>query len=543
MMKRPWYKDAVIYSLSVNYFLDANGDGKGDFKGLQKVIDYFTFLGVDCIWLLPFYDSPNKDGRYDIRDYYTIDKDLGDLGDFAQFMTMAKSAGLRIIIDLPANHTSCEHPWFKKAVQHADSPYRDYYIWSSERPENHGKDPVLVEEQNFTNWTFNKEAKAFYYHSFYAIQPDLNMTNAAVSDEIKKILHFWLALGVDGFRIDAAPHIIKDKGGSKFKGDPHDVFRAWRAYVKSLNPDAVFLAEVDVPPQDFGEYLEGDKQMQLLFNFFLNNQLFLAFAREEAAPVEEALKQTHTYDQNEQLLHFLRNHDELDLEQLSDEEREEVYAKFGPDEDMQIYDRGIRRRLAPLFGNDKRQMVMAFSILFSLPGPPVLRYGQEIGMGDNLNKEGRDSVRTVMQWNAETNAGFSDVPEGAIDRDIISAGVYDFTKVNINKQSTDDKSLLSKIRNFIHQRKSIGFTKGTFKVLRTDSKHCLAYQYVQDTRHVVIVHNLTGKAIRVHIKLSDISEYEEIVTDRYYTKKQLEKKKGIQLNPYGYKWMIKTSYY
>lgn len=537
MSKNLWYKDAIIYTLAIESFKDSNADGSGDFRGLQQSLNYFRILGIDCLWLLPFYDSPNKDDGYDIRNYYEVDKRFGDMGDFAELIDAIKAAGLRVIIDLVVNHTSKEHPWFLEAAKNPQSPYRNYYIWSNEKPEESGNKAILAEEQEYTNWTYNKEAEAFYYHTFYNDQPDLNMTNPTVVEEVKKIIRFWLKFGVDGFRIDAAPHMIEEKGNYKFKGDPHDIFREWRMYIKELNPDAAFIAEVDVPPSRYTDFLEHNRQMHMLFNFYLNNYFFLAFAREEAEPIAKALQKIPLLSEEEHLVNFLRNHDELDLEQLKEEERQEVFAAFAPDENMRIFNRGIRRRLPPMFENNRQRLALAYSILFSLPGTPVIRYGQEIGMGDDLQKEGRKSVRTLMQWSADKNGGFSDVMEGAIDEDIIAKGPYGYKKVNVNHQLKDDTSLLNTIRKLIQARKNMGFRRGKFTVLPTSSKHCLAYRYELDKGNVLILHNLSNKPITISLK-SDLQErYYTVASDKKYGN-NTNNKQGIDLNPYGYRWLI-----
>ncbi|HLS96009.1 MAG TPA: alpha-amylase family protein [Sphingobacterium sp.] len=536
-MNKLWYKDAVIYALAVDAFKDSNADGRGDFFGLQQTLDYFKILGVDCLWLLPFYDSPNKDGGYDVRNYYDVDRRLGHLGDFIEFIDAAKGAGLNVIIDLVVNHTSKEHPWFKDAIKNPHSPYRDYYIWSKEKPKDDGRHAILAEEQDYTNWTYNEEAGAFYYHTFYNDQPDLNMTNRKVVEEVMKIMRFWLKLGVDGFRIDAAPHIIREKGSYRFKHDPHDIFREWRTCVEEFNPHAIFLAEVDVPPNRYSDFLEQDRQMHMLFNFYLNNYFFLAFAREEATPIALALEKIPSLGPEEQLANFLRNHDELDLGQLDENERQEVFAAFAPEPDMRIFDRGIRRRLPPMFKNNRQRLAMAYSILFSLPGTPVLRYGQEIGMGDDLERDGRTSVRTLMQWNDTENGGFSDVITGAIEDDIISGGDYGYKKINVQQQLSDSSSLLHTIRRFIELRKKTGLHKGTFSVIQTNNSKCLAYHYQLAKRSILVVHNLSSEAITAKVELDDIDRYSVILSDKKY-KRPVAAKKGVELGPYGYKWMV-----
>ncbi|MFD1769921.1 alpha-amylase family protein [Sphingobacterium suaedae] len=535
-MYKLWYKDAIIYALAIQSFKDTNSDGIGDLTGLQTCIPYFKLLGIDCLWLLPFYDSPQKDDGYDVRDYYSVDPRIGDLGDFVAFLDNAKGAGLKVIIDLVINHTSTEHPWFKDAIRHADSPYRSYYIWADQKPEEENVNAILGEEQGFTNWTYSKEAGAFYYHTFYPDQPDLNMTNPQVVAEVKKIMHFWLKLGVDGFRIDAAPHIIKSKGGYTFDHDPHDVFREWRSFLEAHNPQAIFLAEVDVPPKRYTEFLEENKQMHLLFNFYLNNYFFLACAREDGAPIARALRKIPTLKPEEHLANFLRNHDELDLEQLTPAERQEVFAAFAPEEHMRIFDRGIRRRLPPMFENNQQRLAMAYSLLFSLPGTPVLRYGQEIGMGDNLQKQGRKSVRTVMQWNDQKNAGFSDVTVGALDQELIADGPFRYEKINVQQQISDKDSLLHRIRSFIDARKANGLPEGKFSIIDTDSTACIVYRYERLTHQLLFIHNLSNKAVDIRLPQENLTQYEVILADTP-TKARRRGKHVWHVNAFGYVWL------
>lgn len=539
-MANLWYKEAIVYALTIDSFKDSNSDGIGDLQGLQESLNFFKLLGVNCLWLLPFYKSPKKDDGYDVSDYYQVNSELGDLGDFVTFIEAAKASGLRIIIDLVVNHTSTAHPWFIESAKNPQSKYRDYYIWSDQKPAQKNLDAILGEEQQYTNWTYHSGAEAFYYHTFYDNQPDLNMTNPEVVAEVKKIMRFWLKLGVDGFRIDAAAHIITNKGKHKFRSDRHDVFREWRAFLKESYPEAVFLAEVDVPPAGFLNYLEKNRQMHMLFNFHLNNYLFLAFAREDATPILRALRKIPKLSPEEQLANFLRNHDELDLEQLTDIERHEVFNAFAPEEDMRIFDRGIRRRLAPMFKNDKRRLALAYSILFSLPGTPILRYGQEIGMGDDLTKKGRKSVRTVMQWNADLNGGFSNVKNGAVAHRLIEAGEYSYKHVNVEAQLKDNESLLNIVRILIQVRKNLNIANAKLRIIPTDNLHCLAYCYRDKKQSTFILHNLCKDRISIQLNIEDIEQYTEVLAN---TGSRRAKNKGnkIMLSPYGYFWMTKNS--
>jgi len=406
-MASHWFKNAVIYCIDIDTFKDGNGDGVGDFVGLQQGLSYLAGLGVTCIWLLPFYPSPDRDNGYDITDYLGVHPALGDLGDFAAFMDEANDRGIRVIIDLVVNHTSNEHPWFQ-AAKKRDPHYYNYYVWRTEKPPD-TKDQVAFPGKQRGVWRYSSAAKAYYFHRFYDYQPDLNTANPAVRAEIKKILGFWLALGVSGFRVDAAPFVIAHKG-PEIEKQPHESFEfidEFREYLSWKRGDAVFLAEANVAPNQLGNFFgERGNRMNMVLNFFVNPHLFLAFANESPEPLLRSLLQVPAIPENCQWGYFLRNHDELDLSRLTELEQARCLKVFAPDENMRLYGRGIRRRLAPMFkGNVQRQM-LAFSLIFSTPGTPIIWYGDEIGMGDDLHQPERDSVRTPMQWSAQANAGF-----------------------------------------------------------------------------------------------------------------------------------------
>jgi maltose alpha-D-glucosyltransferase / alpha-amylase len=381
-----WYKNAVFYCLSVESFMDSNGDGVGDFKGVTRRLDYLDGLGVTAIWLMPFQASPGKDDGYDISDYYSVDPKYGTLGDFVEFTHGCHQRGIRVIIDLVVNHTSDQHPWFKEARSDPDSKYRDWYVWSDKKPANAHKGMVFPGVQKST-WTHDKEAKAWFFHRFYDFQPDLNTSNPHVQAEIFKIMGFWLQLGVSGFRMDAVPFVIATKGPKVNKPvEQYDMLRAFREFLQWRKGDAIILAEANVEPKTNMEYFgdDGDR-MQMMFNFHVNQNLFYALASGDARTLAAALKVTKPRPATGQWGLFLRNHDELDLGRLTDEQRQTVFEKFGPDKNMQLYDRGIRRRLAPMLGGDRRRLELAYSLMYTLPGTPVLRYGDEIAMGDDLS--------------------------------------------------------------------------------------------------------------------------------------------------------------
>ena len=385
MINDLWYKNAIIYCLAVGTYMDADGDGVGDFKGLLRRLDYLQGLGISAIWLMPFQVSPHRDDGYDIADYYSVDPRYGTLGDFVEFAHGAKQRGIRVIIDLVVNHTSDAHPWFKQARRDPKSKYRDWYVWSKSKPRGANRGVVFPGVQKST-WTHDKKAAAWYFHRFYDFQPDLNTSNPLVQAEILKIMGFWIQLGVSGFRMDAVPFVIATKGAKVKKPvEQYDMLRAFREFLQWREGDAIILAEANVLPETDMEYFgdDGDR-MHMMFNFHVNQHLFHALAAADTRPLAKALAATKPRPATAQWGLFLRNHDELDLGRLTKAQRDAVFKAFGPDKEMQLYDRGIRRRLAPMLGGDRRRLELAYSLMFTLPGTPVLRYGDEIGMGDDL---------------------------------------------------------------------------------------------------------------------------------------------------------------
>lgn len=536
-MNKYWYKNAVIYSLDVESFLDFNGDGIGDIKGLKHSLTYLSSLGVNCLWLLPFFCTPNRDNGYDVKDYYSVDPRSGNLGDFAELLEAAEELGIRILVDLVVNHTSDQHPWFQEARKDKDSKYRDYYIWVEEKPKNSDQKLIFGEQQK-SNWAYDEEADAYYYHTFYEFQPDLNFTNPEVVKEIHQIMRFWLKLGVSGFRMDAVPHMIREKGNEQFEKDPFQLLEDLRAFVEEQRKDAVLLAEVDVEPDIYQDYFGDGDRIHMLLNFYLNNYLFLALARKEAGPVVDAIQKLPHCSEKAQMANFLRNHDELDLERLSKEEREEVYAAFAPQENMRIFGRGIRRRLAPMLGNDRKKMELIYSLMFSLPGTPVLRYGQEIGMGEDLSLEGRSSVRTLMQWSNQKNAGFSSVPPDKLVRPTISKGDYSYKHVNVNDQQRDPNSFLNWIKRAINFRKACPeFGRGTCQILDTKNPAVLAHYCQWESNLTLAIHNFSDQEVEITLDLKGVDSggLIDLFGDQRYEALDLSSGKAC-LNGYGYRW-------
>ena len=530
-----WYKDAVIYSLDVDAFQDSNGDGIGDFRGLTRRLDYLASLGVTCLWLLPFYPTPDRDNGYDVKDYYAVDPRLGTLGDFVEFMRQARERGIRVLADLVVNHTSDQHSWFQSARQSKDSPYRDWYVWSDTLPDDAHEGMVFPGYQDAV-WQWDEAAGAYYFHRFYAHQPDLNISNPAVREEICRIMGFWLELGVSGFRLDAAPFLIEMKKGAAPGEEHYAYLREFRDFLSWRRGDAILLAEANVSREKTAQYFGDGAKIQMLFSFLVNQAYFLALAREEAAPLLQGLLLPPKPPETGQWANFVRNHDELDLGRLSDEERQLVFSRFAPDPDMQLYNRGIRRRLPPMLGNDRSRLELAYSLCFSLPGTPVLRYGEEIAMGDDLSRPERESVRTAMQWSNEPNGGFSTAPTEKLLRSVISEGEYGCEKVNVDAQQRDPGSLLHWMERLIRVRKQcpeIGW--GDWEILDSGNPAVIALRYRFRGGMVITVHNLAGKSAVVCLDGGgDGKPWTELLGDQPYA--LVDASKTIELEPYGYRW-------
>jgi maltose alpha-D-glucosyltransferase/alpha-amylase len=538
MINDLWYKNAVIYCLSVETFMDANGDGVGDFQGLMRRLDYLSGLGVTAIWLMPFQASPGRDDGYDVSDYYNVDPRYGSLGDFVEFTHGAKQRGIRVLIDLVINHTSRDHPWFQDARSDPRSHYRDWYVWSEKKPANADQGMVFPGVQK-TTWTYDDKAKAYYFHRFYDHQPDLNTSHPEVQAEILKIMGFWIQLGVSGFRMDAAPFIIATKGADVVKPvEQFDMLRKFREFLQWRLGDSIVLAEANILPKDNFEYFgdDGDR-MQMMFNFQVNQALFYAFASADTRPLKKAMEATKPRPATAQWGLFLRNHDELDLGRLTDKQRGAVFAALGPEKDMQLYDRGIRRRLAPMLGGDRRRIEMAYSLLFSLPGTPVIRYGDEIGMGDDLNLPERDCARTPMQWSTEAEGGFTKSKK--LVSPVIKDGPYGFQHVNVAEQRRDPNSLLNWTERMIRMRKEapeIGW--GDFSVIDTGDDGVLALRYDWRGNSVLILHNLHAQPAEVTVD-PDIGEDGRQLIDIADGASSKADEKGfhtVMLDAYGYRW-------
>jgi maltose alpha-D-glucosyltransferase/alpha-amylase len=532
-----WYRNAIIYCLDVEKFQDSTGDGIGDFQGLSERLPYLAGLGVTCVWLLPFSESPNRDNGYDVSDYYSVDSKHGSLGDFVAFTNHADSLGIRVIVDLVINHTSIDHPWFQHARKNPDSRFRNWYVWAKERPANHDQGMVFPGVTE-TTWTWDKAAKQYYFHWFYDHQADLNTSNPEVRDEIFKIMGFWLQLGISGFRLDAVPFLIGKKGVEVESADlDYNYLHDLRDFVQWRHRDAVLLAEANVPPDESINYFGADGDcLQMMLNFPVNQRLWYAFATGDLTPLKWAINETRILPPQAQYVHFLRSHDEQDLGRLTDEQRQQVFAACGPDPSMQLYNRGIRRRLAPMLKGDRRRIELAFSLLMTLPGTPMLQYGDEIGIWDDLSLPERECARTAMQWSGDHYGGFSTSRKKVVP--IIDDDDHGYRRVNVADQRRDPNSLLNWTERRIRARKElpeIGW--GECRVLETDAPSVLVLRYVWRNTAVLTLHNFSDAPVTVHFDVDtpdggEMCDYFDDDHSRAAASGQHE----IALGPYMHKW-------
>jgi maltose alpha-D-glucosyltransferase/alpha-amylase len=533
-----WYKNAIIYCVSVGTYMDANGDGVGDFQGLMRRLDYLQGMGVTALWLMPFYPSPCKDDGYDVADYYGVDPRYGTLGDFVEFTQGCRQRGMRVLIDLVVNHTSNEHLWFQKARSDPKSHYRDWYVWSKKKPKTANSGIVFPGVQKST-WDYDQAARAYYYHRFYDFQPDLNTSNPYVQAEILKIMGFWLQLGVSGFRMDAVPFVIAEKGPAVAKPkEQYDMLRTFSQFLSWREGDAIILAEANVlPGTDMKYFGDSGERLQMMFNFEANQHLFYALASSDSRPLVKAMQATKQRPTTAQWGNFLRNHDELDLGRLTNSQRKKVFAAFGPDPDMQLYGRGIRRRLAPMLHGDRQRLELAYSLMLTLPGTPVIRYGDEIGMGDMLKLPERNCARTPMQWSTEPNGGFTKNAKPVMP--VISDGPYGYQHVNVAAQRRDPNSLLNWMERMIRMRKEvpeIGW--GDFAFVSVGTPEVLAMRYDWRNNSVLCVHNLSSEPREVSISLAKNERdctLVNVLSDDHSTPDDKGHQK-LMLEPYAYRW-------
>lgn len=536
-----WWKNAIIYCVDTQAFLDSNGDGVGDIDGLTQRIDYLAGLGVTCLWLMPIYPSPERDYGYDVADYYGVADKYGTLGDLVELVRTARERGIRVIADLVVNHTSIDHPWFQMARK-GHPVYRDFYVWADEKPANADEGVIFPGKQE-SIWSYDRSARRWYMHRFMPHQPDLNINNPLVRNEIHKVIGFWLEVGLSGFRIDAVPFLIEQADpDNPAVSDPHDYLRDLADFALRRRGDSMLLAEANEPlerlPDFFGE--RGD-QMDMLFNFIVNQALYLSFVRHDATPVADALRAMPEIPEQAQWANFIKNHDEASLDKLTDAEREEVFAAFAPSESMRLFDRGIRRRFPSMVEGDRRRIELAYSLLFSLPGTPVLFYGEEIGMAENLEMGEREAVRGPMQWAATSAGGFSTADESALPRKPMRDGPFGYCELNVDDQWDDRSSLLNWMERAIRRRKDWpAFGWGRWQVLGARNPAVLAHASVWDGSSVLAVHNFAAERVRATIQIpADAGEdgWRHIFgpTDGDAPEVR-DRRLSLELEPYAYHW-------
>jgi len=540
-----WWKTGVIYCLDVQTFMDWDDDGMGDFVGLTERLDYLADLGVSCLWLMPYYPTADRDDGYDITDYYGVDPRLGSAGDFVEFVRTARDRGMRVIVDLVVNHTSDRHPWFRSARSSRDSPYRDFYIWRDDEPPDTSKDVVFPDKED-SLWQYDDKTGAWYFHRFYRSQPDLNITNRKVRDEILKAMGYWLELGISGFRVDAVPFVIETTGVdaqelARFH-DPHAYLRELRSFVGRRTGDGILLGECNLPHRDQKTFFGGSDgdELTMQFDFIGMQNLYLSLALQDARPLVRALRQRPVVSEESQWATFVRNHDELTLDKLKPAERDEVFAAFGPEPAMQLYGRGLRRRLPPMLDGDPRRLRMVYSLLFSLPGTPVLFYGEEIGMGEDLDLDGRLAVRTPMQWTAGRNGGFSRARPSRLVRPLVE-GSFGPEHVNVAGQRGDRESLQSFIKLLVkryHESPELGWAQ--FQVLDQPHRNVLAHECAHDERRIVALHNLGTESCIVPLALEGCDATHRLVDLLHEGGDYAIDDRGcaeVDLDGYGYRWL------
>ena len=541
-----WWKNAVIYCVDVETYQDSDGDGIGDLTGLTQRVDYLAELGVTCLWLMPFYPTPDRDDGYDVTDLFGVDSRLGTHGDLVELVRAAADRGIRVIADLVVNHTSAQHPWFRAARRSTDNPYRDYYVWRADPPpDTSGK--VVFPDTEDSIWELDDRTGEWYLHHFYAHQPDLNVANPAVRDQIAKSIGFWLQLGLAGFRVDAVPFLVDDvdTAAEDVPGDPHAYLRALRSFLGRRRGDAVLLGEVNLPHREQLAYFGGPDgdELTMMFDFLGMQAMYLALARQDARPLASALAARPGIHPDCQWATFVRNHDELTLDKLSDEERQEVFAAFGPEPAMQLYGRGLKRRLPTMLGGDPRRIRMVYSLLFSLPGTPTLYYGEEIGMGEDLEAEGRMAVRTPMQWDPGRNGGFSTAPPRRLVQRPVPDG-YGPGHVNVRDQKRDPDSLWTFVRALIQTyRECPELGWGRFRLLDQPHPGILAHQCDWRGSAVLTVHNLSCAPLTTRIRpvTEDVAGTGSLWLEDLLAHATLEAdprgEVELTLDGYGHRWM------
>jgi maltose alpha-D-glucosyltransferase/alpha-amylase len=533
-----WYKDAIIYETHVKAFFDSNNDGTGDFQGLHQKLDYLQDLGVTCLWLLPFFPSPLKDDGYDISDYRSVHPSYGTLDDFKAFLNAAHERGLQVLVELVVNHTSDQHPWFQRARRAPPgSIERDYYVWS-ESDQKYRDARIIFTDTEKSNWSWDPEAQAYYWHRFFSHQPDLNFDNPKVLNEVLDAMHFWLDLGADGMRLDAIPYLCEREGTNcENLPETHAVVRAMRRALDEKYANRMFLAEANQWPVDVLPYFGNGDECHMAFHFPLMPRIFMALRLEDRHPITDIMEQTPPIPDTCQWGLFLRNHDELTLEMVSDEERDYMYLAYSADPRMRL-NVGIRRRMAPLMENNRRRIELLNSLLFSFPGTPIIYYGDEIGMGDNIYLGDRNGVRTPMQWTPDRNAGFSRANPAKLYSPVIMDPVYGYEAINVEAQQSDSSSLLHWMRNMIALRKLFRvFGRGSLEFLKPENRKVLAYVRKYDGEQVLCVANLSRFAQPVELDLSPMAGMTPVEMLGYTEFPVIERSPyRLTLGPYGFFW-------
>jgi maltose alpha-D-glucosyltransferase/alpha-amylase len=534
-----WYKDAVFYELYVRAFYDSNGDGHGDLRGVIQKLDYLVNLGVDCIWLLPIYPSPLKDDGYDIADFYGVLPEYGTLNDFKALIAEAHRRGLRVITDLVLNHTSDQHPWFQAARASRNSPYRQYYVWS-DTDQKYAQARIIFLDTEPSNWTWDEQAGQYYWHRFYSSQPDLNYDNPEVQEEMFRVMKFWLDLGVDGFRADAVPYLFEREGTNcENLPETHAYLKRIRRFLDENYPGRILLCEANQWPEDVRPYFGDSDEFHMGFHFPVMPRIFMALARGQREPLTWILSRTPPIPDDCQWCIFLRNHDELTLEMVTEEERQWMWQFYAPEPRMRL-NLGIRRRLAPLLDNDRRKIELANSLLFTLPGSPIIYYGDEIGMGDDIWLPDRNGVRTPMQWQNAPNAGFSSASPDALYAPVISREPFSPEYVNVADQVANPGSLWHTLRRMIALRKAHrGFGWGSFAWAEVGSESVAAYWRDDGRERVLVLNNLspTAQPVRLELPKGLIPYPIDLITQR----RQISPSPGmldLELGPYEYRWLL-----
>jgi maltose alpha-D-glucosyltransferase/alpha-amylase len=532
-----WYKDAVFYQLHVKSFADSNGDGIGDFAGLTARLGHIASLGVDCVWLQPMYPSPFKDDGYDISDYTSIHPSYGTLADFEHFLTEAHARGLRVIIELVLNHTSDQHAWFQEARSSRDNPRRDWYVWSDTDDRYRGVRIIFLDTE-LSNWAWDPVSKAYYWHRFFSHQPDLNFDNPAVREEIWKVMKFWLDLGVDGFRVDAVPYLVEREGTScENLPETHAVLKDLRRRLDAHFSGKVLLAEANMMPEDVRPYFADGDEFHMSFHFPIMPRMFMAIRLEDRKPLIDIIERTPVIPDACQWGIFLRNHDELTLEMVNDIERQYMWDEYAQDPRARI-NLGIRRRLAPLMEGDRRRIELMCGLLMSLPGSPIMYYGDEIGMGDNVYLGDRNGVRTPMQWNAGINAGFSTADPERLWLPLVSNALYGYQAINVESQRRNPTSLLHWMRRLIEVRRGTRvFGRGSIEFLKPENHRVLAFTRTLGRETVLAVNNLSGTAQAVELDLSALAGAIPIEMFGGSIFPRIRREPYIMmLGPYGFYW-------